>query len=354
MKKFHASAVAVLMATLTATGLTACGGDDDEGPGGVPSVSASTTPTPTITDQNGNSLRLLQVGDASFSYDSNGRLTSVVTEDETYTISGSSFVLSYSDSEGSETGKYDMNIQLNGDGLISKISFTGEWKESGGDWEKSSGYMEYGYNGAKQLTNMSGSGTGQFHDVYHEDGQEVADDGWSKGSYSQVNTWTNNNLVSTSWKSEYNGVEDGVNYSGSDSENATFTYGSESNPLKQYSYYVATEASRSDVLCVLAMVGLHGVGPANLPTSLSSSWTEIENGYGEEPYKHTGSETYQLKYTLNSNGTIATEGRAYNNSTYYTLNYSYDTTRSMLEQNAGKIVKMVKGQLFKTHRKNRH
>ena len=100
------------------------------------------------------------------------------------------------------------------------------------------------------------------------------------------------------------------------SETYTYKYGNLANPAKQLPYYMGYEITGTEEFGGLfSVLGLFGYGPSNLPTGYTRTETE------EDHSPHTNS--YTLSFTMNSNGTIASETR--NGKTFV---YNYSPTRS--------------------------
>lgn len=295
-------------------GFTACSNDDDDDNGGKGGSSAA--PTPELTDINGNGVQLTSVGDIWFRYDENGKLSSFGDSDGGYYLDGNSFTLTYKDVEsgyldGYYTSSYTAKVTLNGSGLISKITYTEETKYTDEDFaSKTSATVSYQYNSDRQLTGGSMSGSGEWS----EDGYHVS----YTGTGSLTNTWTNGNLIKSNQESRISGKVSGQSYNQTIAETYTYSYGDMANPIKQMPYLICDNLTGEE-LGMLGLIGLFGVGPVNLPTVYVV--TELEDG---EEYSRTSA----LSYTLNDNGTIATESGG-----GYKLTYQYGTgTRAIVEQ----------------------
>ena len=301
MKKKLFSMLAIFFVAALCVGFTSCGDDDDDGDGGSSSGS-SKVPAPYLVDSNGNKIQVLSVSSESgnyvspfaiFSYDDNGKLTRTKYHDYDYVISGSDFVLKYSD-------KYDdivIKIRTNSSGLITSIEYTDKYLGSAsgtGDGTESYTYT-YKYNSNKQLTNASMVGT-------EGDGDKV--------SNNVTCTWSNGNLVTLVFEDKETDSDTGEVDKGK--KTYTFTYGNQENTFKQLPECIWDRICHDgpEWLCA---IGLFGVGPANLPTG----YTRVSS---------SGSNySYSLSYTLNADGSIKTESRKESGSSYSnnTISYTY-------------------------------
>lgn len=118
--------------------------------------------------------------------------------------------------------------------------------------------------------------------------------------------WSNGMLTQVDYKDVY--VEDGEQET--DESKITIKYGDKKNPFKQYSYYLASCFDDADEFG-MALTGWLGDGPDYLP----SSYTEIEGTY---------SDTDDVNYTLNNDGSIASEWKVYGGSYTGTVyNFAY-------------------------------
>lgn len=220
------------------------------------------------------------------SYDDLNRLTQIT---EPY---GSVIKFDYEKGKLTRTGnddQWDFNVSFTPAGYISSIS--------GKSWEESSNYsytlngnVAYAYDAAGHITAITENGTETVFDY----GETYS----YSGTMTTVFTWSANNLVKV--------VQSGRDSSG-DSFTVTYniTYGDQENKYLQMPYIfnlcdiLNSEAAYDPTW---ALVGLNGVGPVNLPATLSYTETYIEDGEVD-----TDEGTYTLSYTLNEDGTIASE-----------------------------------------------
>lgn len=342
--------MAILMVAVVSIGFVSCGDDDDKNPSGVNQIQPGEVPSPTITDANGNVVQLRSVGGYTFNYDENGKLASFSGDGETFEIKGNSFTYSYEDDDD----KTVVNVAINNYGFISAISYKYEEVDRHGEVEKEEGVANFSYNGSKQLTGFSGNGTWFETDV--EDGIQVGS--WSgTGSIKTTINWSNGNLISSNYQSSNYGkgsyTENGKTYTESESETetgtVTFTYGSERNGALQLPFIVGERVLQMDDFSIFGVLGLFGVGPVNLPVSYTFNETEVEIEDGEEE-RHEDHAAYNLKFDMNSNGTLATEYYQYEGSSYWNtkVSYGYEDTRAVGEQ-ARKLTLSLR-KMFHSHR----
>lgn len=301
MKKIFFSLSFVVLAVLSTMSLASCSSDDDD------DVVAGAVPSPTLTDANGNKLRVTSVGsNIWFKYDETGKLKSCYGYGVIYNIEGNTFTF--------ETEEGICNIAMNNQGLISRISMNLDVKAEDGSYVKGLLSLDARYNSERQLLSIGGSSS--YEEYIKASNTKTSES--AKGTF--TNTWSNGNLVESVMNSTYTDSENGEKHSGKESCTVTFHYGNQSNVFKQFPYYMA-EAIMDDFLSLFSMVGLCGVGPVNLPTG----YTEIESGDDYETEKHE----YKLAFTLNDNGSIRSEQK----NGYGTLSYQYETgTRAVAPQ----------------------
>lgn len=319
MRKFLTMATIAMMATAVATCLTAC--DDDEEGG-----SGSSLPSPTLTDSNGNRLQVKSIsggGDYyTFDYDDNGKLTSIGD----YEFEGNSFKLTSDHSS--------LTVTLNSSGLITKLVEKIDYTDKYGS-EKHNMTMDLKYNGNKQLTGGTVSGSGSYTSSYNDESES-----WGGSGTASV-SWDKGNISKVVVKSKNSGTENGEKYSESYTGTYTFSYSNKENPFHQMPFYLAKDVlDIGDYGGVFAVLGLIGVGPNKLPDGYVLE--EVEEDYGED----TETRTYTFKQ--NADGSIKTEAK--NNGS--TLTYSYNTldTRAAIEeqlQNAKPMLELMGQKMFK-------
>ena len=305
MKKIYQSLATILTMAVASVAFTACssdGGDEDGGNGGGTGGGSlsSTIPTTTPKDINGNLLRLKTIvggpdGNCTLTYDANGVPSQFNLGNEgKVTVNGNKITYTYEASWGNNNWEKindEYIVTLNSDGLVTGIAMTTkeEIQQTYFESAVTQGSVTFSYNGQKQLVKITGTGTTHKE----EDGEK-----WSyQTTFTQTNTWNNGNLTKTEVVANYTG-------GGQATTTFTYTYGSLVNTTKQYPYRIADSAiNLGEGMAVFALLGYFGVGPANLPTSYTEKL--VENYSGEAPF--TEENTYTLSYTLNSNGSIATE-----------------------------------------------
>ena len=98
-----------------------------------------------------------------------------------------------------------------------------------------------------------------------------------------------------------------------------YTYGKLKNAFKQFPTTIARDCGASQLIKMLAPIGLFGVGPATLPTTSSYTY-ESDDEKDSDIFDNK-----PIKFTLNEDGSINTE-EGYE--TYATYKYNTPETRS--------------------------
>lgn len=309
-----------VLATFSLT-FVSCSSDDDDDDNDGGNASGK-VPSPVFVDLDGNKVQISSIGDYSFFYNEAGRLTSFSRYDDTYTVDKSSFTISkkyYDDG-------YDIftaYVTLNNEGLISTIRYVDEWTEDNGTgFEKEDCTISYTYNSSKQLVGVSSN--------YREDVRN----GTTQSLITVTLTWENDNLIKSVLEEEtsrtYQGSTGEQHSNWTTTISNTFNYGTQSNPVKQFPYSMSGVISYSKSTDLgMCLLGLLGVGPANLPTS-STTVTTYSSGS-----PNTSNSTYS--FVLNSNGTINTE-KVGSPKSQYTSSYTweYGNTSRVVIENVGK------------------
>lgn len=220
------------------------------------------------------------------SYDDLNRLTQIT---EPY---GGVIKFDYEKGKITRTGsddQWDFNVAFTPAGYISSVSGK-SWYESSNYSYTLNGNVAYAYDAAGHITAITENGT--------ESGVEYGEAFAYSGTMTTIFTWSDNNLVK-------------VVQSGRDSDGCSSTvtyvisYGSQKNKYMQMpSIFVLCDILNSETAYdpTWALVGLSGAGTAKLPTSIEIDETFVEDGEVD-----TDHHTYNLSYTLNQDGTIATE-----------------------------------------------
>lgn len=211
-------------------------------------------------------------------------IQSFVSEDGTYVFNSNAYTCT---EDNGEMDKY-YDFAVNNNGHIT--AFKNIW----GNNNRTGGSMDIRctYSG-RNLSKVSIAG------VDYED--EGENEYWN---YDVTFTWSNGLITKINFVESW--IEDGKQESETDSY--TIAYGSTNNAHKQYT--ISFEDFFEDEIG-LCLYGLLGDGPSKLPTSFSH--------YEEGEFCHTEDWTY----TLNSNGTIATETRG-----SYTQYYNYGSSNA--------------------------
>lgn len=238
--------------------------------------------------------RVTSIGNINFKYDNKGRVIEVASRnyDDYIEIDYSKGTIEIDDEEG--TIKFDKN------GLISEISISYDDDDYGYIY-KGSGTLKFSYD-SKRLVSIVSSYSEKETDV--SSGETENWNGTEKCNY----TWNNGNLVKAEGSYE-DYLEGELEYSNSYS--FTVSYGETANKYKQFPYLLAYEIVDFEGLEPLVAIGLLGEGPAYLPETVS-----------EGNYNTT------LSFTLNENGSIASES---GDGSTYAYTYSNISTKSALE-----------------------
>ncbi len=266
---------------LCSVALTSCSDDDEGGatPKGPTTTFAGKLPT--------------QVGSYQFHYDDNGRCTRISSS------YGDVLEIDYKRGTISTDGEDDyMNVVFNSKGYITKMS--GSWNYSeDGEYEKGSGTVTFKYDGDGHLTTY----TGTSKESYSYDGEKYSYTGYGKVGC----TWSSGNLVSAEYTYEEteNGDKD------TETENYTITYDNTlDNKTRQCP--MALNDIFGDDMFLLAIVGIYGEGPAQLPEKVECK--------GIDSYGSTYTDITNTEYGLNADGTIDWERL-----NGYHYEYSYKT-----------------------------
>ena len=274
--------MAIMLMAFVCVGLAACGSDDDDG------TPAGSTPKSVLTDSHGNTLQVSQAGHFWYRYDEQGRLSACgYDEGLSYyvDIDGSTLVMSGSDTYSSATA----TISLNEKGLISKHVYDDETIHSH-EYYKDHFTESFTYNSSNQLIASSYS----YSSDYYYSGKEHSSESTGTLEYSL----TDGNLTKVVVNRQGKRVENGK----SDIENGcttlAYTYGKLKNAFKQFPTTIARDCGASQLIKMLAPIGLFGVGPATLPTTSSYTY-ESDDEKDSDIFDNK-----PIKFTLNEDGSI--------------------------------------------------
>lgn len=264
----------MILAACSTVSLASCSSDDNEG--------GNTVPSSTLTDANGNKLRVTSFGrEASFHYDETGKLISFTDNDLTFELKENAFVI--------DNPEKTYKLSINKQGLISGVYICVNFDDSYAHYKENYTY-DLKYNSNRQLVSISGFG----EEVEYDQEGNIAYSESVKGTI--TNTWNNGNLTKSVMSATYTGIEDGMKYSEKESSTIEFVYSNQINTFKQFPVLIAQEISED--MTYFAVPGLVGVGPVNLPTS--SVYKYYEDGYNE-------TEESSYTFILNDNGSIHSE-----------------------------------------------
>lgn len=275
MRKYFLNILPLVMATVLGCGFTSCGDDDDN------------TPQDPTTTTEGNLLR--RTGDMSFSYDNEGRCTTVSFDGDRDDLISIDY--------GKRTITMDgetYNVTFNSSGYVTELNASFNEREDGYIM-KVEGQITLNYDGNGHLTSGTSAFTGT---ISAGNGQTYTEKDNSSIRY----TW-NGDLLTNVYCEEESKVNDiateretttyDISYSDTDNKDCRWNHAAED--------FTMTEDG-------MGFTGLLGKAPAKLAASYTEN--ETDNGLQDRP------STKKVTYTLNSNGTIKTEKVGNDNYTY--------------------------------------
>lgn len=292
---------------------TACSDDDDDK---IPQG-------PTITYAGKLPSR---IGNYSFVYDDNGRCIQIKSGSYVYGEIDYNKGLLITDDE-------EAKVSFNSKGYITGISASWSYKEDG-DSYKGSGKISFSYNGKGQLVSYSESSS--------ESGKEDGESFSYKGTYKSVYTWQDGNLVKV--VTEEVDTEDGeVSEAGS---TCTIEYGDQKNELGQYTVGLSDVLDMEDA-DIFAYVGMLGKASSYFPVSYTEKWYERDT-----EQEHEGEYRREMSYSLNSDGTVATERVGNETFSYSYIMYDEDNSlgRSAMFEGNSNVKSLSFRSFFMRHR----
>lgn len=266
-------------------------------------------------------LRVRSVGDYTYYYADNGRITSVCDDDRS-----DSYVFKYNPdriiyfSDGEEDETY--TVGYNGSGHLTNLSES--WN---GSWEDYSMQCTLSYDGDGHLTKISGSGT--------EIGIERQERYKNEWTFVYTLSWRNNKLMSCVYNSNVYHSKDGAY---TDTDTWIFSYDDDSieNVYRQWTPSLACGLD-GDEIGLWLYAGLMGVGPTMLPTSVEETNICYEDGESD-----TLNNSYTYRYGFNDNGSVSyltiKDKDKYGDEERYDFTYDYagdnsdKGTRSVMSQ----------------------
>lgn len=295
-KDFLWSLMAVMIAMTISVSLVSCDNDDDNGSSGVNNVSALTG----IIDKE-SGLRLKSFGEYTVYYNNEGLFDSIAHKDYL-----DDYAFQYGPDKirrrNNSFYNYVTEFAVNYDKMGRMTSY--ESQETG-----SSIYFENNWNG-----------TGSASYTYDKDGhltsmtQSGGETGIEKGK-PYTASWIEK--VTLTWE---NGLLKEIAYEDIGLENArtwsavyTFGYDTEYvNKHKQWVYFYVFGDNNS---IFLPYLGLMGIGPNKLPSSVTFTYKDKLGTVGND-----GTETYPCSYEFNADGSVAKA-----NGLEYTYEYATDS-----------------------------
>jgi len=296
--------------------VTSCGDDDDDEPGKVGNT--------VIIEETGT--RLSSVGNVRIIYDEEGRVSRFGSGSEFGEIDyrNGLLVLSDFDDEG------EIRVKFNGKGYISSLSQEWDYKNDE-EWSKGRGNVSFSYDGDGHLVEVSMSSSEDYKDYEYGESGKYNDE-------TKINLkWRSGNLVQVL----HNGTESEEDEKGYEKYNWSEDYALDYNMDDENKFLQMTKSQFECVLddsgfSILACAGLFGVGSKLLPTRIVEN---DDDGY---------TETTGLRFTLNYNGSIASE--IIDGVTYY---YGYDDVYETRSAMGVKLFSSKKSGFFRTHRDRR-
>ena len=306
-KKHFFILLTTLLTIAISLNLTACGDDpvltdnmeEEDHSGDETSGNTRNYVWPTWTDIDGKEVKLYgwtrknnnsnETQDYTFQYNNTGRISHFFGNAVNWKDNNTFSITQKGDNED-----YTLSVTLNDEGLVNSLKYT--YQETDGDYEEKT--STFSYNANKQLMQLNETG----------EWSEPKDNESGSYTYTETYTWENGNITNTQYSYKEEGLGDGGNYSESEIGTLTITYTHRENPTLQFPYGFAYGIDFP--FEELATLGLFGAGPQKLPQTCNHN--DSEN-------------SHHFLYTLNPNGTIATEQYYYgsNNQYGYTFTYSY-------------------------------
>jgi len=255
---------------------------------------------PSITDANGDKWQVTSFGGYYFTYDGKGRLLSIGDKDRTYFMDDDEFSFSAEDVE--------VKFKLDKNDNIVKIVYT---EQNDDKYEAEEGQFDFTYDSDKKLKSCK--------TVYKETDLKDSET-WTFTSTTNF-TWTSNQLTINN-EETVQGNDDGENVRETQINTRVYSCDGQPNRSKQLPYYIGEQMTDlNDFGGMLAVLGLFGFGPDNLPTA--DTWTRNQNG------KEIQSDGNEFDFVQNANGTLQSESYRYKGSSiWYTKEYIYSRTRA--------------------------
>ncbi len=298
-----------------------CSDDDENGGtgGGAIGGTSDMPASPVITTESGQKLLLTSVGDVQYTYDNAGFCTGIdgYDDDENWVIRYKPFKITVD--YGPDTQIDECTGTFNSKGFLKSLSVT-----INGDEENLKDNLLFAYDAENHLIKSTTSYFFQWKEEY--DGEVYV--GSEKGEGTTSFIWTDGNLTKgiCAWSCIYS--EDGEKFYETEKEDYTITYGETPNKYLQY-------PNALDFLLDygLGMTGMMGAGPRMLPSKVEYKG---ESDYGDGDVEKW-EESHRYEYTLNEDGTIASETSYYGNGTY---DYTYTPLSDYVAAPAASVKKL--------------
>lgn len=262
--------------------------------------------------------RITSIGDVTYSYDEEGRCNRVRAYGEDVILIDYATGVMTLPEDGEVVDMGDYKVSFNKEGYIKTLKAEFSGNEDGVKFS-AKGNIEVTYSGDGKVKEINGKVTAEAS----AGGQHAKMEQISTAKY----TWSNGNITKVVQEITATGDEIDMNHH----IEVTLEYGDEKNPYQQHTFGVAAY-SMPATFAFLAPVGLVGKGTENLPT-----YGEV-TGYGSD-------NNSAIEYTLNENGSIATE--TFMNETF---RYTYEGVggvEDVLDSRSGKTQKTA-DLIFKT------
>lgn len=265
---------------------------NNEDPGNNDNSGGSSELYSHLINKYGQRVLLTGYGSTIFTYDNEGRWIGYgdYKEPLEYKVKGLTV-------KRDDSSRYDeYQLILNSDGLISEMThILKEYKSNGVLGDDVLYKYKLIYNEKKQLIEINVD----FSSVSHNSSGLLS--GSETGTSKTLYTWENDNLVMQNGIGEETITQsDNTSYIMNITNTQFLKYGSQANPTKQMPYKLMRLGKDE----FFGMFGLKGVGPAYLPTEITTETISYNQNTGKTD---TRTDTHTYTFTLNDDGTIASE-----------------------------------------------
>lgn len=281
-KEFLWSLVAMAMTSTMSLSFVSCdNGDDDNVSSGVDNVSALTG----IIDKE-SGLRLKSLGEYTVNYNNEGLYDSIAHNgylDDYAFQYGPNKIRKTHDAFYNYVTEFAVNYDKMGRLTSYESHETGDCVYFESKWN-GTGSATYTYDNEGHLTSMTQSGG--------EDGIEKGEPYTSSWIEKVTLTWENGLLKEIAY--EDIGLENARTWS------AVYTFGYDTEYVNKYKQWVYFYVFGDNNSIFLPYLGLMGIGPDKLPSSVTFTYKDKLGTIGND-----GTETYPCSYEFNADGSVA-------------------------------------------------